>query len=82
MLDKEELKEYENEMSTEDDYREWHEHELELACQAARAEGEAKGRAEGREALLETARRMLAKGIGAGIVAECTGLMPQDIATL
>ncbi len=79
MLDKEELKEYESEMSTEDDYREWHEHELELTRQTALAEGEAKG---AHEAAVETARRMLAKGIDSNMVAECTGLSSEAIANL
>ena len=77
-------------MTTEDDTREWLEHELELTRQAAlaegeakgRAEGEAKGRAEGRETLLETARRMLAEGLSKEIVIRCTGLSPEEIAGL
>ena len=49
----------------------------------ARDEGLAEGRAEGaREATLETARRMLAKGISPDIVAECTGLSREDLAGL
>ena len=81
-LDKKELEEYETEMSTEDDYREWHEHELELARQKARAEGLSEGEAKGRETLLETARRMLSKGIDSNTVAECTGLSSEAIANL
>ena len=74
-------------MTTEDDTREWLELELERTRKAAlaegRAEGEAKGMAKGaREAALETARRMLAKGIDPGIVAECTGLSPEEVAGL
>ena len=90
-LYKKELEEYETEMTTEDDTREWLEFELERTRKAALekgraeglSEGEAKGMAKGaREAALETARRMLAKGIGQGIVAECTGLSPEETASL
>ena len=85
-LDKDELKKYETEMTTEDDTREWLEHELELTRQTALAEGEAKGRAEGeakgRETLLETARRMLAEGLSKDVVIRCTGLSPEEIAGL
>ena len=38
-----------------------------------------KGRVEG---LKDTARAMLAKGLDAGIVAECTGLSLEEIKTL
>ena len=43
------------------------------------AEGMEKGRIEG---LKDTARAMLAKGLDAGIVAECTGLSLEEIKTL
>ena len=78
-LDKDELKKYETEMTTEDDTREWLEHELELTRQAALAEGEAKG---AHEAAVETARRMLAEGLSKEIVIRCTGLSPEEIAGL
>ena len=74
-LDKDELKKYETEMTTEDDTREWLEHELELTRQAALAEG-------AHEAAVETARRMLAEGLSKEIVIRCTGLSPEEIAGL
>ncbi|MBR1868833.1 MAG: hypothetical protein IJ799_02060, partial [Bacteroidales bacterium] len=77
-LDKKELEEYETEMTTEDDTREWLEFELERTRKAALA----KGRAEGREALLATARRMLADGLQADVVTKYTGLSPEEVAGL
>ena len=77
-LDKKELEEYETEMTTEDDTREWLEFELERTRKAALAEG----RAEGREALLATARRMLEDGLQADAVAKYTGLSPEEVAGL
>ena len=47
-----------------------------------RAEGRAEGLAEGHEALLETARRMLAEGLSVEMAAKCTGLSREDIAGL
>ena len=44
-----------------------------------RAEGLAKGRAEGR---IETARNMKAKGLPVDLIAECSGLSPEEIAKL
>ena len=46
------------------------------------AEGRAEGLAEGHEALLETARRMLAEGLSVEMAAKCTGLSREDIAGL
>ena len=65
-------------MTTEDDTREWLEFELERTRKAALAEG----RAEGREALLATARRMLEDGLQADAVAKYTGLSPEEVAGL
>lgn len=48
----------------------------------ARDEGLAEGRAEGHEALLETARRMLAEGLSVEMAAKCTGLSREDLAGL
>ena len=45
-------------------------------------EGRAEGEAKGREALLEAARRMLAKGMDVATVTECTGLSKEDLATI
>ena len=44
-----------------------------------RAEGLAKGRAEGR---IETARNMKAKGLPVDLIAECSGLSPEEITKL
>ena len=43
------------------------------------AKGLAKGRAEGR---IETARNMKAKGLPVDLIAECSGLSPEEIANL
>ena len=43
------------------------------------AKGLAKGRAEGR---IETARNMKAKGLPVDLIAECSGLSPEEIAKL
>ena len=62
-------------MSTEEDYREWHEYEV----KKSREEGREIGREEG---LRDTARNMLAEGLDAGLVSKCTGLSPEEIAAL
>ena len=62
-------------MSTEEDYREWHEYEV----KKSREEGREIGREEG---LRDTARNMLAEGLDVGLVSKCTGLSPEEIAAL
>ena len=47
------------------------------------AKGLAKGRAEGlAEGRIETARNMKAKGLPVDLIAECSGLSPEEIANL
>lgn len=70
-LDDEEKQQYETEMSTEEDYREWHEYEVKKSREEGREEG-----------LRDTARNMLAEGLDAGLVSKCTGLSPEEIAAL
>ena len=70
-------------MSTEEDYREWHEYEVKKSREEGREEGREIGREEGREeGLRDTARNMLAEGLDAGLVSKCTGLSPEEIAAL
>jgi predicted transposase/invertase (TIGR01784 family) len=46
-------------------------------------EGRAEGRAEGAKVkAIETARKMKAKGLDFEIIADCTGLTPDDIAAI
>ncbi|MBR1870193.1 MAG: hypothetical protein IJ799_09060 [Bacteroidales bacterium] len=66
-------------MSTEEDYREWHEYEVKKSREEGREEGREIGREEG---LRDTARNMLAEGLDAGLVSKCTGLSPEEIAAL
>ena len=54
-------------MSTEEDYREWHEYEV------------LKSREEGLQAV---ARKMIAEGLPADLVARCTGLSLESIGKL
>ena len=63
-LNEEEIQAYESEMSTEEDYKEWHEYEVERAR---------------KEAVQEAARKMLAEGISTDIVLRCTGLSKEEI---
>ncbi|MDA8408858.1 MAG: Rpn family recombination-promoting nuclease/putative transposase [Treponema sp.] len=54
---------------------------LTVAREKGEAEGRAKGEAEGkRETAYDIARRMKVKGIDIGLIAECTGLSPEEIA--
>ena len=66
-------------MSTEEDYREWHEYEVKKSREEGREEGREIGREEG---LRDTARNMLAEGLDVGLVSKCTGLSPEEIAAL
>jgi len=53
---------------------------METAKTESRAEGEAKGRAEGRaEEKIEIARNMKMKGLDSALIAEMTGLSPEEI---
>ena len=61
--------------------------EMNTAIRMGREEGRAEGRAEGRvegikEAKLETATNMKARGISADIIAECTGLSIELVGSL
>ena len=57
--------------------------EMNTAIRMGREEGRAEGRVEGiKEAKLETAKNMKARGISDDIIAECTGLSIELIRSL
>ena len=58
-------------MSTEEDYREWHEYEVQKSREEGREEG-----------LQAVARKMIAEGLPADLVARCTGLSLESIGKL
>ena len=70
-LNKDEIKAYESEMSTKEDFQEWHEHEMQLAKEKTRE-----------EAKRETARKMLDNGIKPEVIMDCTGLTEEDLKAL
>ena len=78
-LHDDELNKYNEEMSTEQDYKEYLDWQVELARKAGIEEGREEG---ARQAALETARKMLAKEIPVNIVSECTGLSEAELRAL
>ena len=76
---KEERNQYENDMMTENDYRNTIDYARDEGRQEGLAEGEAKGKAEGKA---EVARKMLAAGMSAEQVSEFTGFDAEQLAAL
>ena len=80
---KEERDQYENDMMTENDYRNTIDYARDEGREAGLAEGETKGRAEGKvEGKAEVARKMLAAGMPAEQITEFTGLTAGQLAAL
>lgn len=80
---KEERDQYENDMMTENDYRNTIDYARDEGREAGLAEGETKGRAEGKvEGKAEVARKMLAAGMPAEQITEFTGLTAEQLAAL
>ena len=84
---KEERDQYENDMMTENDYRNTIDYARDEGRQEGReaglAEGKAEGRAEGKvEGKAEVARKMLAAGMPAEQITEFTGLTAEQLAAL
>ena len=80
---KEERDQYENDMMTENDYRNTIDYARDGGREAGLAEGETKGRAEGKvEGKAEVARKMLAAGMPAEQITEFTGLTAEQLAAL
>ena len=78
-LQGDELNKYNTEMSTERDYKDYLDWQVELARKAGVEEGREEG---ARQAALETARKMLAEGISPELVSKCTGLSSEEIKDL
>ena len=76
---KEERNQYENDMMTENDYRNTIDYARDEGREAGLAEGKAEGRAEGKA---EVARKMLAAGMPAEQITEFTGLTVEQLAAL
>ena len=76
---KEERNQYENDMMTENDYRNTIDYARDEGREAGLAEGEAKGKTEGKA---EVARKMLAAGMPAEQITEFTGLTAEQLAAL
>ena len=76
---KEERNQYENDMMTENDYRNTIDYARDEGREAGLAEGETKGRAEGKA---EVARKMMAAGMPAEQISEFTGLTAEQLEAL
>ena len=96
-LNKDEIKAYESEMSTKEDFQEWHEHEMQLAkedfqewheheMQLAKEDFQEWHDHEmeiaKENSLKETARKMLDNGIKPEVIMDCTGLTEEDLKAL
>ena len=80
---KEERDQYENDMMTENDYRNTIDYARDEGREAGLAEGKAEGRAEGKvEGKAEVARNMLASGMPEEQVMAMTGLTAEQLAAL
>lgn len=80
---KEERNQYENDMMTENDYRNTIDYARDEGREAGLAEGETKGRAEGKvEGKAEVARKMMAAGMPAEQISEFTGLTAEQLSAL